>query len=508
MNNQDIKTNNVGLYGLKMKQIVSYLKSCSTKEIVVIGDVMLDEYWFGSVSRVSPEAPVPVLKQESKEWCLGGAANVAANCKHIGFNVSLVGVVGAADSAGALIASMIREIGIDGSGLIKSDQRVTTCKQRMMVKGHQLLRVDQEVVSPLLVEEQQALRAALNARLCPGVTVLISDYAKGVVTRSLIEYVVERVAELGGMVLVDPKGPDFSKYLGVDYIKPNIHEFKQMMRFFGIADNEPLEVAGRVLCAKLGLKGLFVTLGEQGIQFVSEQTSLYCPVFKREVFDLTGAGDTVFAFLAFSLSNGLPIGQCLQVANRAAAVAVSHLKTYAVSLDELIDREADPIEKVFSDWTRLKIEIDWIRRGKKRVVFTNGCFDILHSGHIHLLKEAKRLGDILVVGLNTDESVRRLGKGPGRPINQLAERAALVAALGMVDFVVSFDQDTPRELIEYLNPDVLVKGGDYKIETIVGHDYVTALGGSVKVIDYVPGRSTTTIVNHMEAAQKGRETNV
>jgi len=485
-----------------MKQIISHLRSCGTKDIVVIGDVMLDEYWFGSVTRISPEAPVPVLKQESKEWSLGGAANVAANCKHIGFRTALIGVVGAYDDEGLRLASMIRDAGIDIDGLVKSEHRVTTCKKRMMVKGHQLLRIDAEQQNVLTEQEEIVLLKNIDAYLKPGVTVLISDYAKGVVSLTVVAHVVQRAQEVGCLVLVDPKGVDFSKYAGVHYIKPNLKEFNQMVQFFGLPTDGDLVKNGQEICRRLALRGLFVTLGEHGIQYISEQDCNYCPVFKKDVFDISGAGDTVLAFLALGLSNELAIEQCLCLANRAAAVAISHLKTYAVSLEELIDRDFDTAEKIVYDWTSLKIELDWLRRGGKRVVFTNGCFDLMHSGHIHLLKEAKRFGDLLVVALNSDESVNRLGKGPGRPINQLEERATLVAALGMVDFVVSFDEETPRQLIEYLSPDVLVKGGDYEVESIIGYDYVKSLGGSVKVVDYIPGRSTTGVLRKIEKLNK------
>ncbi len=485
-----------------MKQIINYLKKCETKDIVVIGDVMLDEYLFGSVTRISPEAPVPVLKQGTKEWCLGGAANVAANCKHIGFNVSLIGLIGAHDDEGNRLSTMVRDVGVDCGGLVKSEHRVTTCKKRMMVKGHQLLRIDSEESGALAAQENAYLLKHIDMYLKPGITVLVSDYAKGVVSRDVFAYLVQKIQALGGLILVDPKGPDFGKYAGAHYIKPNLKEFNQMVSYFGLSADDSLISNGQEICRRLLLRGLFITLGENGIQYISEQESYYCPVSKHEVYDITGAGDTVFAFLAFALSNGLTVEHCLQVANRAAGVAVSHLKTYAVSLDELIDRESDTGEKIFYDWMLLKIELDWLRRGGKRVVFTNGCFDILHSGHIHLLKEAKSLGNILIVALNSDESIRCLGKGPGRPINQLEERATLMAALGMVDFVVSFDQETPKELIEYLSPDVLVKGGDYKVESIVGYDYVKSLGGSVKVVDYVPGRSTTNVLRKIEKLQK------
>lgn len=481
-----------------MKKILNHLQACSPKDILVIGDVMLDEYWFGDVSRISPEAPVPVLKQEHKEWCFGGASNVAANCKHIGFNVDLIGVIGAFDEEGARLRAMLRDSGIPVDGLIGSASRVTTCKKRMMVKGHQLLRIDSEETVALSPQDYEAIIMNFDLLLKPHSTILISDYAKGVVTRELITHVVFRAQQKNCIVLIDPKGPDFDKYAGVHYLKPNLNEFNHMVKFFSLSKQASLMENGRALCTLLALQGIFITLGDKGIQYVDAQISHFSPVFKREVYDITGAGDTVFAFLALGLSNHLSIEECLLLANRAAAVAISHLKTYAVSLDELIDREAEPGEKIFNDWMSLKIELDWQRRGGKRLVFTNGCFDILHSGHVHILKEAKKLGDILLVALNTDASVARLNKGPGRPINTLEERANVVAALGMVDFVVAFDQDTPAELIEYLSPDVLVKGGDYIADQIVGYHHVVNRGGEVKIIEYLPGRSTTNVLKKIE----------
>ena len=239
---------------------------------------------------------------------------------------------------------------------------------------------------------------------------------------------------------------------------------------------------------------MFVTLGEKGIKFVSKEKIISIPTQAKEIYGVVGAGDTVFAFIALGLSSNLSPEVYLKLANKAAAVAISHVKTYAVGLDELVDRETEYTEKIFYDWAHLKIELDWQSMGKKKVVFTNGCFDILHAGHVHLLKEAKKLGDILVVGLNSDESVKSLGKGPGRPINSIKDRAEVIAALGVVDFVVSFDQYTPEELLKYLKPDVFVKGGDYNADSMVGSDIVKSYGGVVKTIQFLSGFSTTQIV--------------
>ncbi|MFA6263116.1 MAG: D-glycero-beta-D-manno-heptose 1-phosphate adenylyltransferase [Candidatus Babeliales bacterium] len=485
-----------------MKQFVNRIRAGGAKPVLVIGDVMLDEYFFGSVNRISPEAPVPVLKEERQEWCLGGAANVAANCRHIGCDVSLVGLIGMHDSEGQRLLSLVQDFQISPRGLIQTPHRPTTSKKRFLAKNHQMLRMDTETAQCLNRDEYRDITQRIDTLMVPSSIVLLSDYAKGVLTSELIGYVCTRARERNCMVMVDPKGPDFAKYRGVDYVKPNLKEFGQMVDFFGLSSDQSLEKNGKEICRLLALKGLIVTEGERGITYVSGDRTIFSPACQREVYDLTGAGDTVFAFVALGLAHGFSMEECLLVANRAAAVAVSHLKTYAVSLDELVDRSTDSTEKIYTDWMQLKIELDWLRSEKKKVVVANGSFDILHSGHIHTLKEAKKCGDILVVALNTDESVKRY-KGPSRPVNSLAHRALVISALGMVDFVVSFAQDTPRSLIEYLKPDVLVKGGDYQKERVAGYDIVTSYGGEVHIVDYLSGFSTTSLIKQIEQQKTG-----
>jgi D-beta-D-heptose 7-phosphate kinase/D-beta-D-heptose 1-phosphate adenosyltransferase len=483
--------------GNTMKQLVNRLHAGGSKPVLVIGDVMLDEYFFGSVQRISPEAPVPVLKEERQEWCLGGAANVAANCQHIGCEVALVGLIGAHDTESEHFLSLIQEFKISSRGLIRSTQRPTTTKKRFLAKNHQMLRMDLESSQPLTRDEFKDITYRIDTLMAPSSMVLLSDYAKGVLTRELIEYICMRARERGCTVMVDPKGPDFAKYRGVDYVKPNLKEFGQIVKFFGLSPDQSIDHNGKEICKKLDLKGLIVTEGERGITYVAPDRVIFSSACRREVYDLTGAGDTVFAFIALGLSHNFSMEECLRLANHAAAVAVSHLKTYAVSLDELIDRSTELTEKIYTDWVQLKIELDWLRAEGKKVVITNGCFDIVHPGHIHTLKEAKKCGDILVVALNTDASVRRL-KGSSRPVNPFAHRSLVISAFGMVDFVVSFDQDTPQALIEYLKPDVLVKGGDYQKESVVGHDIVASYGGSVHIVNYLQGFSTTGLIKRLE----------
>jgi len=476
-----------------MKKIINQLKLAAAKDILIVGDIMLDEYIFGTVNRISPEAPVPVVKEASRSWSLGGAANVAANCKHIGFNVNLIGLIGENDRSAQTLVGMLKQSNVSFDGVIKSPERVTTCKRRIMEKNHQLLRIDTENDDAISVTEFGEMVVRIDKLMKKNMIVLLSDYAKGLISKELIGYVITKARMLDCIVMVDPKGPDFFKYAGVDYVKPNLKEFSQMVRFFGLCETASLLENGRAIARRLQLKGLIITLGDKGIYFVSEDTEILCPAVKHEVYDLTGAGDTVFAFLALGIAHNLEMLDCLRLANKAASIAISHVKTYAVSLDELIDRHLEPSEKVIHDWASLKIELDWQRLDGKKVILTNGCFDILHSGHISTLKEAKKFGDILVVALNTDASVKRL-KGPSRPINDLDERSAMMAAIGVVDFVVSFDQDTPQALLEYLRPDILVKGGDYKAHEVVGYDFMKSYGGRVEIIDFVPGRSTTNVI--------------
>ncbi|MBX9831057.1 D-glycero-beta-D-manno-heptose 1-phosphate adenylyltransferase [Candidatus Babeliales bacterium] len=485
-----------------MKDLINFIKRGGRKNVIIVGDLMLDEYIFGSVDRISPEAPVPVVREQHREWQLGGAANVAANCRSIGFDVQLFGVINQHDRSGKKFCELLEKSNISTENLILSETRATTTKLRVMAKNHQCLRIDHEDKEPLAEKERNQLIERLKKVIKPGCMLLLSDYAKGVIDRYLVDYVVGLARQNNCIVLADPKGPDFDKYQGVHYMTPNLPEFAQIVQFFGLDRKHSLVDNARKIIKSLNLTGLMITMGEQGIHFVSAETDFHSPACKREVFDLSGAGDTVVAFLALGFAHNLDLAVSLRLANHAASIAISHLKTYSVSLEELIDREADVTEKIMYDWARLKIELEWLRSEGKRIVFTNGCFDILHAGHIHILKEAKKRGDILVVALNTDASVQRLNKGPERPINTLADRATIMSALGVVDFVTAFDQDTPREILEYLRPNVLVKGGDYKREELVGYDLLMSYGGEVYTISLVPGRSTTQTIHKLQQSQR------
>ena len=477
------------------------------KDIVVIGDLMLDEYLIGNVGRISPEAPVPVVREERREFSFGGATNVAINCRRVGCDVHLIGFVGDRDKTGSTLLSMLIKKGVFTEGIVKTPDRVTTRKKRIISNQQQLLRIDVEQTHEQSSFEFDSLLCKIHTVIKPGAFVLISDYAKGVISRPVVEEIVARAKVCNSIVLADPKGPDFDKYKGIDYLKPNLKEFKQMVDFFGLNHKHSVSFNGRKICQELDLKGIIITMGDNGLQFVAAPNSsgdsesessavkdLFYPACKREVFDITGAGDTVLAFLAVGLANGFSMDQSLKLANVAASVAVSHHKTYAVGLDDLLEDKKIANEKIYSNWKNLREDLDWLRSvQKKKIVFTNGCFDLLHSGHIFLLQEARRRGDILVVGLNTDDSVKRY-KGDSRPIKTLEERAKVLSVIDVVDYVVFFNQDTPEKLINFIRPDVLIKGGDYELEKIAGYDTVISYGGSVEVVDYKKGFSTTGLV--------------
>lgn len=479
-----------------MKKIIEQLMRSNKEKVLIIGDVMLDEYIFGEVDRISPEAPVPVVKHSKTERSLGGAANVALNCKKIGFEVQLLGVIGN-DKSGEVFLSLLRSNSLPTDNILISKDRATTTKKRIMSINQQLLRVDFEDNFLMLPMERAYIYLQLSMHIPNCKIILISDYAKGVIDEQMVEYIVGLARKHNCIVLVDPKGPLFNKYKGVDFIKPNFKEFKQMCEFFGLSKEKPLVENARHICDSLNLKGLFITLGEKGMQYVSSSEAIFSPAVKKEVFDLTGAGDTVSAFLALGIINYLKIDECLKLANHAAAIAIGYLKNYAVGMEELFTARSVGSRKYIEDWILLKNEIQRLKDKNKKIIFTNGCFDLLHPGHVKYLQEAKNMGDILIVALNTDASIQRI-KGMHRPIQNLESRASIMEALESVDFVTTFDEDTPKSLIELIKPDILIKGGDYKVENIVGYEFVTSYGGKVIVVNFEQGHSTTNIVSKIK----------
>jgi D-beta-D-heptose 7-phosphate kinase/D-beta-D-heptose 1-phosphate adenosyltransferase len=447
--------------------------------ILVVGDLMVDHYLYGDVDRVSPEAPVQVVDIKSEELLMGGAGNVINNLLGLGARVGVCSVIGD-DSGGEFLQRRLGEKGVVKEGLTIQKDRRTSKKSRIISSHQQILRVDREDKCDISKKSEELILVRASIILEFYDLVIISDYGKGVMSDTLTSGIIELANSKKIPILVDPKGSDYSKYKRATLITPNKKE-AELAVGFAINDNKTLKEALKILKDTLDLNYSIITLSEDGIAMLEDEV-ITIPTVAKDVFDVTGAGDTVIAAIAVSLVQNRPIIDALEYANRAAAVAVSHVGCYAVQASDI---ESDiPIKKIVS----LDELTNSLKRDKK-VVFTNGCFDILHSGHVRYLKEAKSFGDILIIGLNGDDSIKRL-KGNSRPINGFNDRAEVLASLDMVDFIVKFDSDTPYDLIKTIKPDILVKGGDYKDKEVVGSDLCKEL----RLVDFVDGKSTTDII--------------
>jgi D-beta-D-heptose 7-phosphate kinase/D-beta-D-heptose 1-phosphate adenosyltransferase len=461
--------------------------------VLVAGDVMLDEYWFGPTSRISPEAPVPVVRVTGSEARAGGAANVAANLASLGARTWLTGIIGR-DSNAKLLAGLMRDQGITAD-FVESAHRPTITKLRVLSRNQQLIRLDTEDV--FVPEDAIPLSGALE-RLLPRASIcILSDYGKGSLAR--VSELIRICRSRGVPVLVDPKGTEFTRYSGATVLTPNLAEFEAVA---GPAETEAdIAERGRALREELDLEALIVTLGERGMAVITaEGEPAFLPARARQVFDVTGAGDTVIATLAAGLGAGLTLLDAAALANLAAGLVVGRIGVASVTPSELrlaLHEHGQGGRGLLRRSDARQVAAEARGRGE-RIVMTNGCFDILHAGHVAYLEEAKQRGDRLLVAVNDDASVTRL-KGPGRPINPLADRMAVLAGLASVDWVVPFSEDTPEALVRELLPDVLVKGGDYRPENIAGARAVLANGGAVEVLRFREGRSTTAIV---EAVQR------
>ena len=466
--------------------------------VLVVGDVMLDRYITGDVERISPEAPVPVLRQSGTYDRPGGAANVAMNLAGLGLQALLCGAVGR-DTAGQDLQAAMRQAGVDTAALIRC-KLPTITKTRVVSRTQQLLRLDVESRERFDSKESAAVREAALDALAGVNAVILSDYAKGTLTEDLCRTVIRKARQQGIPVLVDPKARDLSRYAGATTICPNLNELS-LATGVPAHDVEGLLTAAHGLLVPLGVSFLTITMSERGIRVVRPAgPDLHSAAKAREVFDVSGAGDTVIATLAAALAGGLQLASALELANLAAGIVVAKIGTVPVTSAEIVaqlTRSAalTSTEKVLPRDRAISRVKEWQDAGE-RIVFTNGCFDLLHVGHITLLEDCLRFGSKLVVGLNTDASVSRL-KGPTRPIVGQAERAKVMAALAAVDLVTLFDEPTPLDLIQALKPAVLVKGGDYTVDTVVGHEEVMAYGGRVEIVPTVEGFSTTNIVQKM-----------
>lgn len=466
--------------------------------VLVIGDLMLDRYIIGEVDRISPEAPVPVLRHAHRYERPGGAANVAMNLAGLGCQPVLAGFWGD-DAERRELEDLLQKGGVDTVGVV-STALPTISKTRIVGRTQQLLRLDIESTERPAVEDVERLAERAEALVEKAHAVVLSDYAKGALPAELCERVIRRARRLGIPVLVDPKTPDLSKYNGATVVCPNLHELAQATGV-SMQDVPAMLAAGEQQRREHEVAVLAVTMSERGMQVLSAEGSFHSPARAREVFDVSGAGDTVIATLAAGFAAGLPLKTAAELANLAAGVVVGKVGTAPIAHHELTalltpSQHLGDAEKILERGALLARVADW-RAGGETIVFTNGCFDLLHVGHVMLIENCRRFGSKVVLGLNSDASVRHL-KGPARPVIGERDRARVMAALGAVDAVTLFAEDTPMALIEALAPDVLVKGGDYSVETVVGHETVLARGGRVEIVPTVEGFSTTGIVRRLQ----------
>ncbi len=468
-------------------------RALSKARVLVIGDVMLDRFVEGTVSRISPEGPIPVLEIARETQMLGGAGNVVRNLVALGAHAGFVSVVGD-DDAGHVVTGLFADLAGAEPDLLVDPGRRTSIKTRYLAGGQQLLRTDHEKVAPLSAEREAQVLRRVEAMLGGAGAVVLSDYAKGVLSDTVIAAVIELAAKAGVPVIADPKGRDFARYKGARLVTPNRHELAAATGQETAADDDVAAAAAHVV-AGCGIAGVLATRGADGMTLVDgAAAAVHLPARAREVFDVSGAGDTVAAVIAAAVAAGLELPEGAALANAAAGIVVAKTGTATASVEEIVS--ALQTQALLSGAEKICARADaagrvegWRRQGR-RVGFTNGCFDLLHPGHVSLLAQARSTCDRLIVGLNSDASVRKL-KGESRPVQSETARATVLASLAPVDMVVVFGEETPLALLEELKPDVLVKGADYTREEVVGGDLVESYGGRVVLADILDGHSTT-----------------
>jgi D-beta-D-heptose 7-phosphate kinase/D-beta-D-heptose 1-phosphate adenosyltransferase len=467
-------------------------------KVAVIGDLMLDRYLWGRVSRISPEAPVPVIQVERKTSCLGGAGNVACNLAALGCQVHLVGVIGA-DFEASILTEEMQLANLSTDWLVVDSTRPTTVKTRIIGKSQQVVRLDEESTELVNEDIEQRLLDCSLAVLDNVDAVILSDYNKGVLTDNFLKIFLHKSKLKQIPVLVDPKRKDYTMYIGATAITPNRSESELSLNRTLVSDKD-FEIAATEFQKKYAFEAVLITRSEQGITLLHNANVHHLPSQSREVFDVSGAGDCVIATLAASLSAGLSWAEATELANLSAGVTIQKVGTTPVRAEELLQvLEQEGIGSANSKVLELRELMRHIaiwRAEGKMVAFTNGCFDLLHVGHVTYLDKAKGMADILIVGLNTDLSVKRL-KGSERPITPELDRARVLASLSSVDAVVLFDEDTPIELIRAIKPNILIKGADYQGKEVVGSEFVHSYQGRVELIPLVEDRSTTSIVQKL-----------
>ena len=462
--------------------------------ILVIGDLMIDHYLWGSCERISPEAPVQVVNVSNESTYLGGAGNVANNLNSMGAKVGVISVIGCCEASSELV-KLLKAINIDTRFLITQKNRITSKKSRIIASQQQVVRYDRESTDEIDDLSQKLILKAFKKNFMHYDAILLSDYGKGVLTFNLTKEIITIAKKNNKRVLVDPKGLDYSKYDGAFLLTPNKKEASEATNI-NIKNDNTLLKSIQSLKERFHLTFSIITLSEQGVAIFDEELRVH-PTVAREVFDVTGAGDTILASLGFALACECNIDEAIQFANLAAGVVVGKIGAATATIKEIIEYESN-LNKSSSDeliktWNEISSIIIELKTKEKKIVFTNGCFDVLHTGHVKYLEKAKSFGDILIIGMNSDESVKRI-KGRNRPINSQNDRAYILASIEVVDYVVIFDEDTPLNLIKLINPNILVKGGDYAGKEVIGQHVVEEL----KLVKFINGKSTTDTINKIQ----------
>jgi D-beta-D-heptose 7-phosphate kinase / D-beta-D-heptose 1-phosphate adenosyltransferase len=467
-------------------------------KILVVGDLMIDQYLWGSTERISPEAPVPIINVKYDNEVLGGAGNVVNNLKKLGAQVDIFSVIGDCKVSSDIL-SLLSDIRVNTQYLIKQKSRIVSKKTRIIASHQQVVRYDRESKDDISLQTEDKLINSIKNSIDNYDIILLSDYGKGVLTKNVTRALIDLANSKGIKVLVDPKGDDYSKYSGAFLLTPNKKEASEITKI-EIKDRKSLLDAAKKLKTDLNLKISLITMSEEGIAVYDEELRIK-PTITREVYDVTGAGDTVLSSLGYALALNIKIDDAVEFSNLAAGVVVSKIGSATATFNEIIEHESslnkstsDKHIKTFQEISKISSEC---RIKDRKIVFTNGCFDIIHFGHIKYLETAKSLGDILILGLNSDNSVSSI-KGDHRPINMQGDRAYILAALEAVDYVVIFEEDTPYNLIREIKPNILVKGSDYIGKEVVGEDLVEEL----VLVEFIEGRSSTNIINKLNKVKK------
>jgi len=461
-------------------------------KILVIGDLIVDEYLSGSTNRISPEGPIPIVEIEDSFFRLGGAANVASNLKTLGADVDLISVIGN-DENSVRLKKLLLDKNISDTMLVNEEFRTTPLKTRVIAANQQVLRFDREKLKYIDTETEKQVISKILSSISKYKVIVISDYGKGLMTNNLTRTVIKIANDSNVKVIVDPKGSDYSKYSNSYLITPNKKE-AALASDTNIKDEESLKKSLIKLKNNLNLSYAFITLSEDGIALYDNDLEIF-PTHLNEVYDVTGAGDTVISVLSFMISCGKSIRDSIFCANVAAGIAITKLGSASISLQEIIDSKENSktIDRKYKNNKKIISLVNDLKKKGKKIVFTNGCFDIIHAGHVKYLEEAKSFGDFLFVGVNSDESIRKI-KGESRPINTLIDRISVLSGLHAVDYLCSFKEETPLELIKNVKPDILVKGMDYSIDEVVGGKY----SKEVKLVELADGKSTSNIIKKIK----------